>query len=176
MEHFEDIGPSVVLASPGMMQSGLSRELFESWCTDKRNGCIIAGYCVEGTLAKVQSQNEVLNKFKKCVDFSQNMKCFVIQFDVHVCYYGFKLTFKTFSPCVTLQFPSFLSIYMKYINFYAPSAPVLKDRGHIVFGLSVCLSAKTLTLAIYFEWEVIGLSYFICVFLMTRPFYWYHNF
>ena len=54
MEHFEDIGPSVVLASPGMMQSGLSRELFESWCTDKRNGCIIAGYCVEGTLAKVR--------------------------------------------------------------------------------------------------------------------------
>ncbi|KAF3835836.1 hypothetical protein F7725_028394 [Dissostichus mawsoni] len=40
------------MASPGMMQSGLSRELFESWCTDKRNGVIIAGYCVEGTLAK----------------------------------------------------------------------------------------------------------------------------
>ena len=53
MEQFDDIGPSVVLASPGMMQSGLSRELFENWCTDKRNGCIIAGYCVEGTLAKV---------------------------------------------------------------------------------------------------------------------------
>lgn len=52
MEHFDDIGPSVVLASPGMMQSGLSRELFESWCIDKRNGVIIAGYCVEGTLAK----------------------------------------------------------------------------------------------------------------------------
>ena len=41
------------LASPGMMQSGLSRELFESWCTDKKNGCIVAGYCVEGTLAKL---------------------------------------------------------------------------------------------------------------------------
>ena len=54
MDHFEDIGPSVVMASPGMMQSGLSRELFENWCTDKRNGCIIAGYCVEGTLAKVR--------------------------------------------------------------------------------------------------------------------------
>ena len=53
MDHFDDIGPSVVMASPGMMQSGLSRELFENWCTDKRNGCIIAGYCVEGTLAKV---------------------------------------------------------------------------------------------------------------------------
>lgn len=52
MDHFDDIGPSVVMASPGMIQNGLSRELFESWCTDKRNGVIIAGYCVEGTLAK----------------------------------------------------------------------------------------------------------------------------
>ena len=30
----------------------ITRELFESWCTDKKNGCVIAGYCVEGTLAK----------------------------------------------------------------------------------------------------------------------------
>ncbi len=52
IEHFEDVGPCVVLASPGMMQSGLSRELFESWCADAKNGCIVAGYCVEGTLAK----------------------------------------------------------------------------------------------------------------------------
>jgi len=52
IDHFDDVGPCVVLASPGMMQSGLSRELFETWCTDKRNGCIVAGYCVEGTLAK----------------------------------------------------------------------------------------------------------------------------
>ena len=35
-----------------MMQSGLSRELFENWCQDSKNGCIVAGYCVEGTLAK----------------------------------------------------------------------------------------------------------------------------
>jgi cleavage and polyadenylation specificity factor subunit 3 len=26
--------------------------LFETWCTDKRNGVLIAGYSVEGTLAK----------------------------------------------------------------------------------------------------------------------------
>jgi cleavage and polyadenylation specificity factor subunit 3 len=79
MDEFDDIGPCVVMASPGkrlekkdflssffsfifyfrlllilgMMQSGLSRELFESWCPDKKNGVIIAGYCVEGTLAKM---------------------------------------------------------------------------------------------------------------------------
>ena len=44
------------MASPGMMQSGLSRQLFEAWCTDKRNGVLIAGYCVEGTLAKVRER------------------------------------------------------------------------------------------------------------------------
>ncbi|XP_008555334.1 cleavage and polyadenylation specificity factor 73-like [Microplitis demolitor] len=52
INHFDDIGPCVVMASPGMMQNGLSRQLFESWCTDPNNGVIIAGYCVEGTLAK----------------------------------------------------------------------------------------------------------------------------
>lgn len=43
IDHFDDVGPCVVMASPGMMQSGLSRELFESWCTDAKNGVIIAG-------------------------------------------------------------------------------------------------------------------------------------
>ena len=52
MDHFEDVGPCVVMATPGMMQNGLSRELFEAWCSNRRNCCIIAGYCVEGTLAK----------------------------------------------------------------------------------------------------------------------------
>jgi hypothetical protein len=41
--------------------------------------------------------------------------------------------------------------------------PVSKNQRHIVFGLSVhlsvCLSAKTLTLAISFELQVIGISY-----------------
>lgn len=52
MDSFDDIGPSVVMASPGMLQNGLSRELFELWCSDPKNGCIIPGYSVEGTLAK----------------------------------------------------------------------------------------------------------------------------
>ena len=50
--HFDDVGPCVMMASPGMLQSGLSRELLELWCPDKRNGLIIPGYVVEGTLAK----------------------------------------------------------------------------------------------------------------------------
>lgn len=64
IDHFEDVGPCVVMASPGMMQSGLSRELFESWCGDSKNGVIIAGYCVEGTLAKqILSEPTEVKKF-----------------------------------------------------------------------------------------------------------------
>ncbi|KAK9929131.1 hypothetical protein M0R45_026239 [Rubus argutus] len=52
IEHFKDVGPSVVMASPGGLQSGLSRQLFDMWCSDKKNACVIPGYVVEGTLAK----------------------------------------------------------------------------------------------------------------------------
>lgn len=48
----DDVGPCVVLATPSMLQSGLSRELFEAWCGDVNNGVIIADFAVQGTLAR----------------------------------------------------------------------------------------------------------------------------
>lgn len=42
------------------MQNGPSRELFELWAPDSRNGIIITGYSVEGTLARV-SQHKFFN-------------------------------------------------------------------------------------------------------------------
>ena len=51
ISNFDDSRPMVVMASPGMMQSGFSRELFEMWCSDKRNGLMMPGYSVAGTLA-----------------------------------------------------------------------------------------------------------------------------
>lgn len=36
-----------------MLQSGTSRELFELWAPDSRNGLVVTGYSVEGTLARV---------------------------------------------------------------------------------------------------------------------------
>jgi cleavage and polyadenylation specificity factor subunit 3 len=53
LDNFSDDSPSVIMASPGMIQNGLSREIFEKWCHDPKNGCIITGYCVDNTLAKV---------------------------------------------------------------------------------------------------------------------------
>ncbi|KAF2231385.1 endoribonuclease YSH1 [Viridothelium virens] len=61
LDRFEDIGPCVMLASPGMLQSGVSRELLERWAPDQRNGVIITGYSVEGTMGKliVQEPDEI---------------------------------------------------------------------------------------------------------------------
>ena len=57
LERFDDTSGCVVLASPGMLQSGISRELLERWAPNDRNGVVITGYSVEGTMAK-QIMNE----------------------------------------------------------------------------------------------------------------------
>jgi len=86
IDHFDDIGPCVVLASPGMMQSGLSRELFETWCTDSKNGCIVAGYCVEGTLAKhILSEPEEITAMNG-QKLPLNMQVDYISFSAHTDY------------------------------------------------------------------------------------------
>lgn len=87
---FDAMGACVVMASPGFLQNGVSRHLFERWCDDERNGVIIAGYTVEGTLAhkllsqptEVTCSNNVI-KSRRCqieyisfsahVDYSENL-------------------------------------------------------------------------------------------------------
>ncbi|GAM87383.1 hypothetical protein ANO11243_054070 [Dothideomycetidae sp. 11243] len=53
LERFEDVGGCVMLASPGMMQNGVSRALLERWAPDPKNGVVVTGYSVEGTMAKM---------------------------------------------------------------------------------------------------------------------------
>ncbi|CAJ1405833.1 unnamed protein product [Effrenium voratum] len=63
-----EIGACVVLAAPGMLQSGASRELFESWAPEKKNGVIVTGYSVPGTLAnelKSDPETVTLNDGRK---------------------------------------------------------------------------------------------------------------
>jgi len=43
------------------MQTGPSRELFELWAPDSRNGLIVTGYSIEGTLARV-SDNRLVSR------------------------------------------------------------------------------------------------------------------
>ena len=81
---FDDRGPSVVFASPGMLQSGVSRQLFDRWCTDSKNGVLIAGYAVDHTLAK-----EIMLQPKEVVSLEgrrQPLNCLVdyVSFSAHV--------------------------------------------------------------------------------------------
>ncbi|KAI9051429.1 hypothetical protein LZ554_004475 [Drepanopeziza brunnea f. sp. 'monogermtubi'] len=52
LDRFDDVGRCVMLASPGMLQNGVSRELLERWAPSEKNGVVITGYSVEGTMAK----------------------------------------------------------------------------------------------------------------------------
>ena len=83
IDNFKDVGPSVVMASPGGLQSGLSRQLFDMWCSDKKNSCVIPGYVVEGTLAKT-----IINEPKEVTLMNGltaplNMQVHYISFSAH---------------------------------------------------------------------------------------------
>lgn len=83
IENFNDVGPSVVMASPSGLQSGLSRQLFDMWCADKKNACVIPGYVVEGTLAKT-----IINEPKEVTLMNGltaplNMQVHYISFSAH---------------------------------------------------------------------------------------------
>ncbi|XP_034702642.1 cleavage and polyadenylation specificity factor subunit 3-I-like isoform X3 [Vitis riparia] len=83
IENFNDVGPSVVMASPGGLQSGLSRQLFDMWCSDKKNACVLPGYVVGGTLAKT-----IINEPKEVTLMNGltaplNMQVHYISFSAH---------------------------------------------------------------------------------------------
>ncbi|GKY99403.1 hypothetical protein MPSEU_000895000 [Mayamaea pseudoterrestris] len=84
VEAIDDTNPAVVFASPGMLQSGVSRQLFDRWAADPKNGVLIAGYAVEHTLAK-----EIMNQPKEVVTLEgrrQPLNCLVdyVSFSAHV--------------------------------------------------------------------------------------------
>ncbi|THH19970.1 hypothetical protein EW146_g1294 [Bondarzewia mesenterica] len=78
--------PCVVLASPGFMQNGPSRELLELWAPDSRNGLIITGYSIEGTLARdMQNEpDEIISQ--KGVTIPRKLSVDYISFSAHVDY------------------------------------------------------------------------------------------
>ncbi|KEG04456.1 cleavage and polyadenylation specificity factor subunit 3, putative [Plasmodium vinckei vinckei] len=48
---YQDNYPCVIMASPGMLQSGISKSIFNIIASDKKSGVIITGYTIKGTLA-----------------------------------------------------------------------------------------------------------------------------
>lgn len=52
IDKMNDTNPCVIIASPGMLQSGISRRVLEKWSPDPRNSVIMTGYSIDGTMAK----------------------------------------------------------------------------------------------------------------------------
>lgn len=94
----DDVGPCVVLATPSMLQSGLSRDLFESWCEDPKNGVIIADFAVQGTLAR-----EILSDINKVTardgqELQLNCSVDAISFSAHADYPQTQAFLDTLAP------------------------------------------------------------------------------
>lgn len=88
LDRFEDIGPCVMLASPGMLQSGFSRQLLERWAPDPKNCLIITGYSVEGTMAKqiITEPLEIASHANPEVKIPRRMAVEELSFAAHVDY------------------------------------------------------------------------------------------
>ncbi|KAF8069419.1 CPSF73-I [Scenedesmus sp. PABB004] len=82
----EESGPCVVLATPSMLQSGLSRDLFEAWCESPANTVIIADFAVQGTLARdvLSSPTHVMSRTG--VKLPLRCKVEAISFSAHADY------------------------------------------------------------------------------------------
>lgn len=86
VEKIHDMGPCVVVASPGMLQNGISRQLLERWAPDPKNAVIMTGYSVEGTLAKelVNEPHTIPSMVNSEVTIPRRLTVDEISFAAHV--------------------------------------------------------------------------------------------
>ncbi|KAK4694158.1 hypothetical protein P7C70_g8785, partial [Phenoliferia sp. Uapishka_3] len=82
-----DKGPCVVMASPGFLTNGASRELLEKWAPDPRNGLIITGYSVEGVMARtIMNEPTEIQALQGGAKISRRLSVDYISFSAHVDY------------------------------------------------------------------------------------------
>ncbi|BGP48639.1 endoribonuclease ysh1 [Rhodotorula kratochvilovae] len=82
-----DRNPCVVMASPGFLTSGVSRELLEKWAPDPRNGLIITGYSVEGVMARtIMNEPTEIHALNGGAKIQRRLSVDYISFSAHVDY------------------------------------------------------------------------------------------
>lgn len=88
VDRVDDLNPCVMIASPGMLQNGISRRLLEKWCPDPRNTLVMTGYSVDGTMAKsiLTEPNEIPSLNNPDIMIPRRMNVEEISFAAHVDY------------------------------------------------------------------------------------------
>ncbi|BEI99005.1 hypothetical protein CcaverHIS631_0400480 [Cutaneotrichosporon cavernicola] len=79
--------PCVVMASAQFMSFGLSRELLEEWAPDAKNGVIVTGYSIEGTMARtLLGEPETIESLRGGRNIPRRCTVKEISFGAHVDY------------------------------------------------------------------------------------------
>ncbi|KAF9970184.1 Integrator complex subunit 11 [Actinomortierella ambigua] len=81
--YIDQPGPMVVFATPGMLHSGTSLELFKKWAPDPKNMVIMPGYCVAGTVGSKVLAGEKRIQTDAFTTVEVNLKVKNLSFSAH---------------------------------------------------------------------------------------------
>ncbi|KAI8847819.1 cleavage and polyadenylation-specific factor 3-like protein [Chytridium lagenaria] len=79
----DDPGPMILFASPGMLHTGLSLDIFKKWCGDPKNMIILPGYCVPGTVGAKVLAGERFIDFEPGVRLEVRLQVKNLSFSAH---------------------------------------------------------------------------------------------
>ncbi|KAG0291002.1 Integrator complex subunit 11 [Linnemannia gamsii] len=81
--YIDNPGPMVVFATPGMLHSGTSLELFKKWAPDPKNMVIMPGFCVAGTVGSRVLAGEKHIKTDSFTTIEVNLQVKNLSFSAH---------------------------------------------------------------------------------------------
>ncbi|KAF9986942.1 Integrator complex subunit 11 [Modicella reniformis] len=81
--YIDSPGPMVVFATPGMLHSGTSLELFKKWAPDSKNMVIMPGYCVAGTVGSKVLAGEKKIQIDAFTSVEVNLQVKNLSFSAH---------------------------------------------------------------------------------------------
>ncbi|GJJ75832.1 integrator complex subunit 11 [Entomortierella parvispora] len=81
--YLDSPGPMVVFATPGMLHSGTSLELFKKWAPDPKNMVIMPGYCVAGTVGSKVLAGEKRIQIDSFTSVDVNLQVKNLSFSAH---------------------------------------------------------------------------------------------
>ncbi|KAF9960435.1 Integrator complex subunit 11 [Mortierella alpina] len=81
--YIDNPGPMVVFATPGMLHSGTSLELFKKWAPDPKNMVIMPGYCVAGTVGSKVLAGEKKIQIDSFTTVDVNLQVKNLSFSAH---------------------------------------------------------------------------------------------
>lgn len=123
----DQAGPMVIFASPGMLHSGTSLNIFLKICGDEKNMIIIPGYCVKGTVGDKIINGEKNIQVRKR-DYEVRLKVKALAFSAHADAKGILELIKQCQP------RNVMLVHGDKIKMQALKKGIEKEFGLVVFA------------------------------------------